>query len=123
MSLQVGPVLLREANAFIVAHHRHSKPARGCRFVLGVTDGAGLVGVAVVSRPVARGLQAQGPHLAEVTRCCVRPEAPLGFYAAALRRLFDLREDESTDAPAPPAAPAAPERPVSAAKVARAGPA
>lgn len=31
-----------------------------------------------------------------------KPDAPLGFYAAALRRLFDMVEPEPNDRPAPP---------------------
>ena len=33
--LELVPITLREANAFVLQHHRHHKPVRGCRFVVG----------------------------------------------------------------------------------------
>jgi hypothetical protein len=48
---------LREANAFIAEKHRHHGPARGCLFCLGASDGAAVVAVAIVGRPVSRHLQ------------------------------------------------------------------
>ena len=56
--LTVRPITLRAANAFVKAHHRHHGEARGCVFCVSVVTEAGEVrGVAIVSRPVARGLQ------------------------------------------------------------------
>lgn len=57
MALELVPVSLREANAYIVSHHRHHGPARGCLFCVGVAEDYRVVGVAVVGRPVARNLQ------------------------------------------------------------------
>jgi hypothetical protein len=62
-------VTLRAANAFVEQLHRHHKPARGCKFCIGVVDETGaLRGVAIVGRPVARALQ--DGLTAEVNRCC-----------------------------------------------------
>ncbi len=69
MSLTLVPVPLREANTWIAKHHRHHRPARGCLFCIGAADGSGVVGVAIVGRPVARHLQ--DGFTAEVTRLCV----------------------------------------------------
>lgn len=67
--LIIVPVTLRQANAFVATHHRHHKPARGCRFVVGVEDRSGkLRGVAIVSRPVARRLD--DGLTAEIVRVC-----------------------------------------------------
>lgn len=67
--LQVTPINLDEANAFVAEHHRHHKPVPGAEFALAVSDGAGTVrGVAIVGRPVAR-LSDDGWTL-EVNRCC-----------------------------------------------------
>lgn len=66
MSLALCPTTLREANAFIRAHHRHHKPARGCIFVVACAAGDAVVGVAVVGRPVAR--QLDDSYTAEVVR-------------------------------------------------------
>lgn len=72
--LQVVPVALREANAFVDAYHRHNAPTRGCKFCLGANFGDMLAGVAIIGRPVARLLQ--DGLTAEVLRCCVQPDAP-----------------------------------------------
>lgn len=66
------PVTLREANAFVREHHRHHGESRGCLFCVAVADDQGVVGVAIVGRPVARMLQ--DAWTAEVTRVCVRPD-------------------------------------------------
>lgn len=69
MGLRVVPTTLREANAYVAAHHRHHKPVRGCKFVLAVVDSHDKVrGVAIVGRPVARNLD--DGVTAEVLRCC-----------------------------------------------------
>ena len=68
MSLDVCPITLREANAFVEQHHRHHGPARGCIACVAVVSGGDVVGVAIMGRPVARELQ--DGYTAEVTRCC-----------------------------------------------------
>lgn len=68
-ALQLRPVTLREANAFVAQHHRHHRAVRGCIACVGVERGDALVGVAIVGRPVSRVLAAQG-RTAEVTRLC-----------------------------------------------------
>ena len=69
MSLQIVPMSLAEANAFVSRLHRHHKPVPGCKFALGVADESGSVrGVALVGRPVAR-VSDNGWTL-EVNRCC-----------------------------------------------------
>lgn len=56
--LTVVPLELVEAQAFVLAHHRHHKPPRRCRFSIGAANDAGeVVGVAMVGRPKARNLQ------------------------------------------------------------------
>ena len=89
MTLHAVPMTLAEANEFVANFHRHNKPVPGARFSIGASDGAQLVGVAIVSRPISRVLQAEGPEVAEVTRCCVRDDAPLGacsfLYACSWR--------------------------------------
>lgn len=68
MTLQLIPVTLREANAFVKLYHRHHPGARGCRFTLGVELAGALVGVAIVGRPKSRHLD--DGKTAEVTRLC-----------------------------------------------------
>src|SRR5260221_3806168 len=62
------PIFLYEANAFVRAHHRHHRPVPGAMFSVGVANENGLCGVAVASRPIARGFD-DGVS-AEITRCC-----------------------------------------------------
>lgn len=83
--LTVVPCELNEANAFVEAHHRHHRPVVGHRFSLAVTDGTEVRGVAIVGRPVARGLD-DGWTL-EVTRVATdgTPNACSALYAAAWR--------------------------------------
>jgi hypothetical protein len=75
-ALHAVPVDLREAAAFVAAFHRHNGEPVGGKFAVGVSDGAELCGVAIVSRPVGRMLD-DGQTL-EVIRCCVRDAAPRG---------------------------------------------
>lgn len=57
---------LKEANAFVLLHHRHHKPVVGHRFSIGVEHNGMLVGCVIVGRPVAR--QSCQKSIAEVTR-------------------------------------------------------
>lgn len=67
--LEIVPLNLDEANAYVAKFHRHHKPTVGHKFSLGVADETGTVrGVAIVGRPVARHLD-NGWTL-EVSRCC-----------------------------------------------------
>lgn len=72
--LHAIPVKLAEAIEFVRNFHRHSKPPVGGLFAVGASNGFALVGVAIVSRPVARKLD--NGETAEVTRCCVHDDAP-----------------------------------------------
>lgn len=55
MSLTIVPLTFRAGAEFVGRYHRHNKPPRGCKFVLGVCDSEGVLrGVAMVGRPVAR---------------------------------------------------------------------
>lgn len=66
--LEVVPITLREANAFVEQNHRHHGPTVGHKFSIGLSDGEKIVGVAIVGRPVARHLD-DGWTL-EVNRLC-----------------------------------------------------
>lgn len=93
MSLELCPVTLREANAYVERHHRHHGASRGCIFCVAVDreaeqcEGVGrtICGVAIVGRPVNRVLQ--DGYTAEVTRCCTdgTKNAASKLYAAAWR--------------------------------------
>ncbi len=68
MSLQVTPISLDEANAFVETLHRHHKPVPGAKFCIAASEGEKVRGVAIVGRPVAR-MSDDGWTL-EVNHCC-----------------------------------------------------
>ena len=68
MPLELCPVTLAEANAFVDAHHRHRAAVVGHKFSVAVSLNGQVVGVAIVGRPVNRHLD-DGVTL-EVVRCC-----------------------------------------------------
>lgn len=90
MSLRIVPMSLREANAFVDAHHRHHGPAWGCKFTVGVADDEKICGVAIAGRPVTRHLD--DGWTIEVTRCCTdgTRNACSMLYAACRRAAWAL---------------------------------
>tara|TARA_B100000029_G_scaffold338019_1_gene330248 strand:+ start:1828 stop:2280 length:453 start_codon:yes stop_codon:yes gene_type:complete len=66
--MNLTPISLAEANQFVADHHRHHKPVVGHKFCLAVEKDEEVVGVAIVGRPVARGLD--DGYTLEVNRCC-----------------------------------------------------
>lgn len=83
--LELRPITLKAAREFVGRLHRHHRPPQGGLFAVAVATGAGVVGVAIVGRPVARML-ADG-FTAEVTRLCTdgTKNACSMLYAAAWR--------------------------------------
>ncbi len=57
---------ISDAQEFVAQHHRHHKAPVGAVFAIGAAAYGEVVGVAIVGRPVARGLQ--DGWTAEVTR-------------------------------------------------------
>lgn len=91
MKFEVVPLSLADACAFVTQHHRHHLGTRGHKFSLGVADQTETIrGVAIVGRPVARGLQ-DGWTL-EVTRVATDgcKDASSALYGAARRAAFAL---------------------------------
>lgn len=54
--LEIVPMTLREANAYVEQNHRHHGPVAGHKYSIGLSDGEKIVGVAIVGRPVSRHL-------------------------------------------------------------------
>lgn len=55
--MNLVPLTLAESRRFVADHHRHNEPPRGHKFSIGLRDDEGMLrGVAIASRPVARGL-------------------------------------------------------------------
>lgn len=83
--LELVPMTLKEANAYVQQYHRHHKQVTGHKFSIGCSDGEKIVGVAIVGRPVSRFLD-DGWTL-EVNRLCTdgSKNACSMLYAAAWR--------------------------------------
>lgn len=85
--MKIMPTTLHAANAFVLNHHRHNKPVRGCRFCLSAWADENMFGVVIVGRPISRILD--DGLTAEVTRLCVMDDAPKNtcsfLYRAAYR--------------------------------------
>jgi len=83
--LELVPITLKEANAFVERYHRHHKPVVGHKFSVAASDGKNIVGVAIVGRPVSRYLD-DGWTL-EVNRLCTdgTKNACSFLYSAAWR--------------------------------------
>lgn len=83
--MNVCPVTLKEARAFVNAHHRHHRAPQGGLFAIGAELGEALVAVAIVGRPLARMLA--DDYTAEVTRLCTlgHRNACSMLYAACWR--------------------------------------
>lgn len=86
MKLAIVPITLREAGAFVSRHHRHNRAPQGGLFAVAAALGHELVGVAICGRPVSRHMQ--DGTTAEVTRCCVLEDAPLGTCSALYAALW-----------------------------------
>lgn len=82
--LRLQPVSLRDAFAFVQAHHLHPRPPQGGKFAIGVSLSGKLVGTVIVGRPVARAYD--NGLVAEVT-CCTdgTTNACSMLYGAAWR--------------------------------------
>ncbi|MFP5277011.1 MAG: XF1762 family protein [Acidobacteriota bacterium] len=83
--IEICPVTLTEAHAYVNQHHRHHGAAVGALFAIACTDGEEICGVCVVGRPVSR--RNQDGYTAEVTRLCTNgaKNACSMLYAAAWR--------------------------------------
>lgn len=83
--LSIQPISFSEACEFVRKYHRHHKAPVGWMFGCAVNDGEKVVGVVMVGRPVARGLD--NGYTLEITRCCTdgTEHAASKLYAAAWR--------------------------------------
>lgn len=90
MPLELLPLSLAEANAFVQKHHRHHHPIVGHKFSLAAVRDGQVVGVAIVGRPVAR--RRDDGWTLEVTRLCTDGGGNICsfLYGAAARAAFAL---------------------------------
>lgn len=54
--MEIRPITLRDANAYVAQHHRHNLPTNGHKWSIACYDGDRLCGVAICGQPVARKL-------------------------------------------------------------------
>lgn len=81
--LVLRPCTIRQATDFVAEHHRHSGAPRGARFCVAALNDDALVGVVMVGRPMARGLD--DGVTAEAIRVCTIESAPKGTPSKLLR--------------------------------------
>lgn len=83
VKLELVPVTLTEARRLVAEHHVHNEAPPSWKFGTGIAADGELVGVAMVGRPAARGLD----HLraVEITRVCI---TEAGTYRNAASRLY-----------------------------------
>lgn len=88
--LELVPITLKEANAFVERYHRHHRPVTGHKFSVAAAVNGEIVGVAIVGRPVSRYLD-DGWTL-EVNRLCTdgTKNACSFLYSAAWRTARNL---------------------------------
>jgi len=83
--LEIQPITLKEAQAFVNKYHSHNVASIGHKFSIAVNDGEKVVGVAMTGRPIARHFD--DGWTAEVTRCCTDRTKNVAsmLYAASWR--------------------------------------
>ena len=83
--MQIRPCTLKEAKQYVDQHHRHNKAPAGNKISVKLIHEKETIGVAVLSRPIARMLD--DGLTAEITRCCTigHRNACSMLYGALLR--------------------------------------
>lgn len=83
--MKLTHVELKAANEFVGRYHRHHKPVVGHRFSVAAESYLGIIGVAIIGRPVARAIDQF--NTLEVTRLCTdgSKNACSFLYSAAAR--------------------------------------
>ena len=66
--LQIRPITLRDANAYVARNHRHNIPTKGHKYSVACYDDERRCGVAIAGQPVARNLD-DGSTI-EIRRVC-----------------------------------------------------
>ena len=86
--LELVPLELAEANAFVAQHHRHHIPVVGHKHSMGASLAGRIVGCVIIGRPVSR-MRDDGMTL-EVARLCTdgTRNACSFLYGAAARWAF-----------------------------------
>ena len=90
--LELVPVTLKQAQAFVAQYHRHHGPPLSWKFGVSVVRDDELVGVGIAGRPVARMTDSKEPRTIEITRVCSagEPHVPSMIYGALSRASFAL---------------------------------
>ena len=83
--LQLMPITMKEAQAFVDRYHRNHSASRGGKFCIAVTLNEEVVGVAMAGRPVSRRLD--DGYTLEVNRVCTdgTKNACSKLYSACMR--------------------------------------
>jgi hypothetical protein len=89
-TLEIRPISIAQANAYVQLLHRHHGKKVGCRFAIGCYEKDTLHGVAICSNPVAR--EADDGRTLEVSRLCTdgTQNACSMLYGACARIARDM---------------------------------
>ena len=74
MNFTVIPLSLKEANEFVIKHHRHNKKCLTHKFSIGAEYKEEIIGVAMCGKPIARRLDER--YTLEVYRVCIKDPPP-----------------------------------------------
>lgn len=83
--LKLKPMTLKDARIYVERNHRHNRAPQGGLFAVGAECHSSLVGVVIVGRPVARGLDdGQTVEVTRLATCGARNACSI-LYGAACR--------------------------------------
>lgn len=84
--MNISPIFQKDANKFVLKHHRHHRPVVGSIFQVALKKEGQIIGVAICGRPVGRKIDFT--KVIEVNRLCVldgQPNACSKLYATCAR--------------------------------------
>lgn len=96
--MKLRSITLRQAKAWVDAHHEHNESPRGWRFGVSVREGGVILGVGIAGRPPARMIDHE--TVIELTRICTprvnaRRNVCSMLYGALCRAAAALGYDEA----------------------------
>jgi len=84
--MEIRPISIREADAFVAAYHRHNKAAGNGKFAVACFEGDELIGVGIGGRPRSRHLD--NGFCFEIYRVCTNGfKNATSFIYARMRRI------------------------------------
>ena len=96
--MRARPITLKDANSFVKANHKHNGPVTGWKWGISLWEDGEMVGVGMAGRPNARALDSgSSAHIIEISRLCLRDEAPKNAASSLYGRLNRMAADGGYD--------------------------